>query len=88
MLTDGTAIASQLTYTVACPRQMALHSRANCNGSYFRLNAPPSGLRQEALSGHLNEQDEVPGSVHLHRRPLGPNPTRSNRARAGSTVPS
>ena len=72
-----------------CPSKiMAIFEQSNYIGNFFRLKAPPRELRQEALSGHLNEQGEVSGSVHLHRCPQGPNPKSSNLAHADSTVSS
>ena len=88
MLTGRSGIGIPINLNGHPTKRMTFSVRSDCSGDFFRLNTPPSGLHQEALSGHLNERGEVPGTVHLHRRPLGPNPTRSNRARAGSTVPS
>ena len=53
-------------------KRMAIFERSDCVGNSF----------------HLNEQGEVSGPFHLHRRPQDPNQMTPNLARASSTVPS
>jgi len=88
MLTRRSGIDIPINLNGRPTKRMTFSVRSDCSGDFFRLNAPPSGLHQEALSGHLNERGEVPRPFHLHRRPLGPNPKSSNLARADSTVSS
>jgi len=88
MLTGRGGIDIPINLNGRPTKRMTFSVRSDCSGDFFRLNAPPSGLHQEALSGHLNERGELLLALPLHRRPQVPNPTLPNLARGGSTVPS
>ena len=72
MLTMRSGIDIPINLNGRPSKGMAIFERSDCGGNFFRLN----------------EQGEVSGPFHLHRRPQGPNPTMPNLARGGSTVPS
>ena len=69
MLTVRSGIGITINLNGRPSRGKAIFERSNYSGNFFRLN----------------EQDEVPGTLHLHQRPLGPNPKLPNLARGSST---
>ena len=54
MLTDGTAFASQLTYTVACLGKWLFTHAQTAKGVSSDSVPPSSGLHQEAPSGRIS----------------------------------